>query len=298
MSDSRFHLARDGQVTAHTYRRLGYDRLTQGVYGHWPISDGLDQWEERRQKFLRHVEAVVAAYQKVVLYGPTALQVLGVALPSLAEDWERCHLLVGPNVYRPTRRNVIAHRTQYLPPIWKGVNGLPLLSPVDHLLQLSGTTLRGLIEVGDGLMRRRNPLITLSEMERRLEELDCMPNVARVRSILCHLRPGTESLYETRTRLTLVNAGLPCPIVNLPVDCRAYDLTYHLDMGYKVEKVGIEYDGAVHVGNREQMEFDASRRRRLQDEGWLIITVTAGQLRQPSEFIHSVRNALAQRGRK
>jgi len=76
------------------------------------------------------------------------------------------------------------------------------------------------------------------------------------------------------------------------VYCSSAGMTYHLDLGYDKEKLGIEYDGAVHVGNREQMEIDALRRRHLQDEGWQIITVTANQLRDPLSLIHSVEQAL------
>ncbi|MCL2316260.1 MAG: hypothetical protein FWC46_04120, partial [Actinomycetia bacterium] len=53
-----------------------------------------------------------------------------------------------------------------------------------------------------------------------------------------------------------------------------------------------EYDGADHVGATRQMEVDARRRRDLQDEGWLIINVTAAQLREPASLIASVERAL------
>ena len=93
----------------------------------------------------------------------------------------------------------------------------------------------------------------------------------------------------------LVRAGLPEPIVNLEVFCPSVGRTYHVDLGYEKEKVAVEYDGAVHVGNRTQMEIDAKRRRILQDEGWLIITVTANQLNEPRDVIRSVENALVLR---
>jgi very-short-patch-repair endonuclease len=90
----------------------------------------------------------------------------------------------------------------------------------------------------------------------------------------------------------MVRAGLPTPEVNLPVAVQSAGTVYHVDMGYRVERIGVEFDGAVHVGNRRQMEIDAMRRRHLQDDGWLIITVTATQLAAPGPFLRSIEQAL------
>ena len=216
MSD--IHLASAGEVTSRTYSRLGYQRLTRGVYGRAPTTEGMDLHQRRRAEFLARTRAVMARYGSLgaVLFGPTAFQVLNVALPQTLEDWDTCHIL------------------------------LP-------------------------------------------------PGAARVRRALRWVRSGTDSLYETRLRLVVVRAGLPEPAVNLPVRCATSSVPFHLDLGFEAEKVGLEYDGAVHVGNREQMEFDARRRRLLQDDGWLIITVTAAQLRAPAQVIASVEQALALR---
>ena len=116
--------------------------------------------------------------------------------------------------------------------------------------------------------------------------------VRRARWVVRWLAPGTDSLYETRTRLVLVHAGVDIPVVNLAVSCRSRGMVYHVDLGYEKEKVAVEFDGAVHVGDRCQMEIDARRRRDLQDEGWLVITVTASQLRQPEQIVRSVETAL------
>ena len=71
---------------------------------------------------------------------------------------------------------------------------------------------------------------------------------------------------------------------------------YFLDLGYEQYMLGIEYDGAYHVGDRGQMYRDATRRRILEDLGWRIITVTAADLyRDPSSVVHSVYKALLSR---
>jgi len=175
------------------------------------------------------------------------------------------------------------------------VDGVPVLHPVDHWLQLRRATEDELIEVGDGFLRRRDPLLSLAALTARVDRLAGATGVKQARRVLPLVMPGTDSLAETRTRLILVRAGLPCPAVNLPVLCRASGRTYHVDMGYEAERVAVEYDGAYHVEDRRQMEIDARRRRDLQDEGWLVITVTAEQWRYPSEIVASVEQALVLR---
>lgn len=289
-------LARSGRVTCRNHGRLGYDRLTHGIYGRRPAT-AVDVWAARRARFVAHVQAVLTVYagRALMVYGPTALQALGVALPAGLEDWRRCHVLVPDGTYRPVRQGVVAHRTTAMPPVWQTTSdGIPVAHPVDHWLQVRGTD-DELIAMGDGLVRRQHPLITMDEFRRRLAELAGTQGVKAARRLLQSVVPGTDSLPETQLRRLLVQAGLPQPVVNLPVFCRAVGARYYLDLGYEVEQVGVEYDGVVHVGNRAQMEADAQRRRDLQDAGWLIITVTAKQMATPVEVVRSVESALVLR---
>jgi len=298
MTDSSgdIKLARDGDVTYRNFSRLGYERLLRGVYGQLAPVEDPDKWQARRRQFLRRVHAVMAAYPgTVILCGVTALQVLGVALPSHLEDWQNCHVIVAPGAYRPQRRGVIAHRSLTPPQAWRLIDGLPVLHPVDCWLQLRGASDNDLIEVGDGFLRKRKPLLTLDAMNRRLNQLTGVDGVKRARSVMRWLRPRTESIYETRIRLLLVRAGLPCPLVDHEVFCPSVGRAYHLDMGYDEEKIGVEYDGRDHVKDTEQMEIDATRRRHLQDEAWMLITITAGQLKDERAIVRSVEAALVLR---
>jgi len=287
---SDLRLARDGEVTAHNYRRLGYERLSWGVYGHQPDIGDADKYEACRLRFVAQVRASLAAYQETpVLYGPTALQVLGVALPAHLEDWDNCHVIVPHGAYRPSRAGVVGHRARGDVKVWRMVDGLPVMHPVDHWAQLRGATNNDLVEVGDGLVRRRRPLLTIQQMERRLCELSGMPGVKAVRRAMRQVLPRTDSIYETRTRLIMTDEGLPCPKVNPAV--QAGRRIYHVDMAYLPQRIGVEYDGRGH-GETVQIDVDAERRRDLQDEGWLIINVTAKHLAHPAEFLRSVERAL------
>lgn len=295
MDASKVQKTKDGQVTYRNYRRLGLERLTRGVYGKVTTPAG-DEFEARRARFLQHVRGVMAAYGDTgaVLYGPTALQVLGVASPESLQDWDNCHLTV-PGASRPRRDGVISHRGRNIK-VWRMVDGLPVMHPVDHWTQLVGATSDELVEVGDGLVRRQRPLLKLSEVKQRLDELAGVPGVRAVRQALRWVVPGTDSLYETRVRLILVKAGLPVPSVNLEVEVQSVGRLYHIDMAYEKERIGVEFDGLIHVQNQAQMRLDAARRRDLQDAGWVIITITADQLRNPQQFIGPIRRALVFQG--
>ena len=69
-------------------------------------------------------------------------------------------------------------------------------------------------------------------------------------------------------------------------------------LGYPDYKIAIEYDGLVHVQDGMQMEIDADRRRNLQDAGWLLIPVTASQLRHPENIVRSVETAFMLRAQQ
>ncbi len=293
LSSNTIHLVSTGAVTCRNHARLGLDRLLRGVYGSKLRLDGLDQYEARRATLLRHARAVMALYQErgAVLYGPSAFQAMGVALPNPLEDWDNCHILIPRQSGRPRRIGVITHRSTTRPVVWGHVDGLPLMHPVDHWLQLAGNEDQ-LVEVADGLLRRKQPILSLEEFKQRL---DLRSGHRLVRRAARLVMAGTDSLYEPRLRLLLVRAGLPKPQVNLPVLCPSAGRQFHIDMGYEMEKLAVEYDGMVHAGNRAQMEIDARRRRHLQDEGWLVITITAGQLQHPNDVVGSVERALIAR---
>lgn len=89
----------------------------------------------------------------------------------------------------------------------------------------------------------------------------------RVFPLLCE---NTDSSQEGRTRITLVEHGLGCPIVNYKLALP--DGTWVLlDMAFPKVKIAIEYDGQHHAGQWLQ---DSERRNRIEDAGWIFIQVT------------------------
>jgi len=275
------------------YQKRGYTRLLRGVYTPaMQLPD--DPYAARRQLWLAKAHAAVKLYadKHPVLWGASALQAMGVALPVGAEDWDRVHIMLNSHTVRPHRVDVVSHLGRWGRPIWKTFDGLPVLHPVDHWLQMAGIPDDDMIQIGDGFLRRRSAQLTIEDMRRRLNELAGWRGAKQARRAMKLVRPGTDSIYESKTRLILIHAGLPEPAVNPAVWCIAADATYHVDLGYVKQKIGIEYDGKGHSDTYQQMEIDADRRRNLQDAGWFIINVTAKQLAHPASLIRSIQTAL------
>jgi len=227
----------------------------------------------------------------MIPYGPTALQIMSVALPNRLEDWDEVHIVVNDRDTRPHRNGVIAHWTSLPLKPWRKIRGFPVLHPIEHWLQIDHATADEMTEIGDGFLRRKNPYLTSEEMQRRLDSLHGMRGVRRAREAMRLVRAGTDSIYESKTRLVLVRAGLPSPDVNPPIWCPVMGFEYHVDMAYPAAKIAIEFDGRVHADD-QQRAVDADKTRNLQELGWMVITVTAQQLRTPDSFVRSVENAL------
>ena len=101
----------------------------------------------------------------------------------------------------------------------------------------------------------------------------------RLRRILPLVDGGAESPQETRTRLALIDAGLPQPTTQIVV-CDAYgEFGARIDMGYEDLRVGIEYDGPQHWTSAQQRERDIDRYSALHDLGWVIVRVSNDLLR-------------------
>ncbi len=103
--------------------------------------------------------------------------------------------------------------------------------------------------------------------------------VVRLRKLLPLVDGGAESPQETRTRLALVDAGLPRPQTQIRVFDDYGDFVARIDMGYEELRVGIEYDGPQHWTDAEQRDRDIDRYSALLDLGWVIIRVSSDLIR-------------------
>lgn len=102
---------------------------------------------------------------------------------------------------------------------------------------------------------------------------------------------GAQSPRESWLRLQLMRAGLPRPETQIPVVKRTGEPWAYLDMGWRAPKVAVEYDGGHHQTERGQYVRDIRRRERLEQLGWLLITVVAED--RPADIVDRARGGVA-----
>lgn len=116
-------------------------------------------------------------------------------------------------------------------------------------------------------------------VEALIERHPGVRGLVQLRDVVAVMDGGAESPQETRTRLVLIDAGLPRPQTQIRVG------RWRVDMGYEQFKVGVEYDGEQHWTNAEQHQGDIDRLAGLLARGWLIIRVSATMLRAHRDVI-------------
>ncbi len=131
--------------------------------------------------------------------------------------------------------------------------------------------------------------------------LECHPGVrglVQLRAVLNLMDGGAESPQETRTRLLLIDAGLPKPQTQIVVrGSFAGRKSARIDMGYEEFKVGVEYEGVQHWTDPRVRANDIDRYAELAAQGWLIVRVGADLLnRRPQVIVARVCAALQDRG--
>jgi hypothetical protein len=227
----------------------------------------------------------------------TALRLLGVEVPwRLAPD-DRVHVVAPQRWQRPQRSNVVAHFCGQAALTITTAHGLPVTSAAQTWLHLSHALLPDdVVVLADAMTRRKAPATTVRELRQLMDATYKMRGIVRCREAIDLVRPGTDSSMETRTRLLLVQAGLPSPQVNAPAYGDAGRFLALPDLSYPELRIAIEYDGDVHRTDPATWRRDVERRHRLEDAGWIIVTATADDvLRFPERLVRRVRAA---RGRR
>lgn len=150
--------------------------------------------------------------------------------------------------------------------------------------------IRALIGV-DALANRTG--VTAAEIAQLIPHHPGIRGLVQLREVLELMDGGAESPQETRTRLVLVDTGLPKPETQIVVRDEFGEFVARIDMGYREFKVGIEYDGEQHWNDPVQRAKDIERLARLAELGWVIIRISSDILRnRPRTFIEWVCQAL------
>jgi very-short-patch-repair endonuclease len=175
---------------------------------------------------------------------------------------------------------ILIHRDQLFDDEWQLIRGISVTTPARTAFDVGrrrGRTV-ALIRV-DALANATG--LRPETIETLIERHAGARGLRQLREVVELMDGGAESPQETRTRLVLVEAGLPRPQTQILVD------GWRIDMGWEELKVGVEYDGEQHWTDPRQRTRDIDRHAELLVRGWLIVRVSADMLRCRREVIVS-----------
>lgn len=249
---------------------------------------------------LDSVRGRCAAFEPNLLPGQvfshtTALALWGAPLPAVPRS---LHLSVVFPRTPPRGRGVVGHSLRFTDPRVR--DGLPVSSPSTAWCQSAVLLgLDDLVAAGDGLVtgprragERLPGMVAVDELARAVGNWSRRPGFRKLRSALELVRSGVDSRRETFVRLLLVRAGLPEPVVDMPVEV-AGGLVLHSDLGYPDLRLAIEYEGDGHRTSRRAWERDILRRELMEDAGVGVIRVTSEQLARPVALVRRIARRIA-----
>ena len=270
------HAIAEGFLTRGQLRRRGYRRLVQGVYA----DPGLPfdhQLKCQGVALLLPEGAVIGGHSAAAWWGaPFAGTTDPVTVLRSADGKWR-----GP-------RGVRVHQTVLRAGDRTVVDDLPLSTPLRTAWDVAALErLPTAVAALDGMVGA--DAVALPDLRRMAARGAGLFGAARVRRAVELVDPRAASPAESWVRVALVLAGLaPEPQYEvLAAGAR-------VDFAWPEAKVALEYEGAYHFEDG-QIVRDDERIERMRAAGWLVIRISAADLRNLDAVVEKVRIALAAR---
>jgi hypothetical protein len=269
-------------VAPHVLRGQRFRSVHRSVY----VSADLPDTLELRMDAARLVLPPAAVFSH-----HTAAELRGLPVP--ADD--RVHVTIPYGTKRPAVRGIVVHEGM-LDDATVLRRGRPVTTAERTFVDLAAALgLVDLVVLGDAMLRTgaatRDGLTALAYGTRQRKGI----RVARRASTL--VRPRVDSPMETRVRLLIVLAGLPCPAPGGEVLDEHGQWVATVDMRYQEQRIAIEYDGDLHRTNKRKWRNDVRARDALHRLGWDVIVLTADDLyARPLQTLWRIQEALQDRG--
>ncbi|MCR2810141.1 MULTISPECIES: hypothetical protein [unclassified Microbacterium] len=262
----------------------------------------------RREALIRAARQFAAHMHEGEFFShATAAALWGLPLPAL--DLTELDVAVCAPSRAPRGRGVRGHQLAGAQvTAGSGAHGLRMTSPASTWAQL-GRVVRhpyDLTAVADAVILvpriagpfgrvLRPPLADVADLERELRRGRRI-GIAALEEALLRTRHGSVSRPETWCRLTIVDAGLPEPVLDHDVYDDAGQFVGCVDLAYPGLRIAIEYEGDHHRVDLRQWNRDIAKHDRLAELGWRVIRVTRSMVfDEPGVLIGRVRSALRAR---
>ncbi|MGO1507341.1 MAG: endonuclease domain-containing protein [Microbacterium sp.] len=237
--------------------------------------------------------------------GRTGMRLWGIPHPKRWKSDEPLEVMVPPDTAPPTTAGVKGRRLAADRAETRTLRGVPVLDPVGAFFTCAAElTIAQAVTVIDALVTTAfdypdlgpgRPMSTRKQIGDRLAQWGRFPGCVTVREALPLARDRVESPKETQTRLLIVTAGFPEPIVQFEVRDGERFIA-RVDLAYPELRIAIEYEGDGHRTDKAQWRHDIQRQRELEGVGWIVIRLTEEDLKDDgSSLLRHLRRAIAAR---
>lgn len=237
--------------------------------------------------------------------GRTAVRLWGLPHPTPWVAAEPIEVAVPPDRTPPKTAGVKGRRLARHRGETYGFGGVKVVDPIAAVFSCADDfTVDEMVTVLDALvtpsaeypgLRPGKPVYTVDDLRAALDAWHPFSGHRIVRSALEQVRVGVDSPKETETRLLIIAAGLPEPVLQHEVYDRRRFIA-RIDLAYPELKIAIEYEGDGHRSSKEQWRRDIERQRELEDRGWIVIRLTQLDLdKGGGRLLHRIRRAILSR---
>jgi hypothetical protein len=269
---------RCGLLTVNQLRGRVWRRLYPDVYVHRDVP----------VTHLLLVEAATLLIPRGVVTGRSAAVLWGVDLVTAADDVE---VTVPPGTHQRRVPGLVVRRAT-LPEgqRWHRM-GLPVTTAGATALRLAGLLplVEAVVAVDRMIATGATDLAEVRALASAATGRDC----ARARLACARADGLAESPQETRVRLIVDDSRLPRPVAQYRIVVDGV-VVARVDFAWPAVKVAVEYDGLWH-GEPGQFARDRRRLNRLREAGWVVVFVTAEDLRRPHDLVARIGRALSAR---
>ncbi len=234
---------------------------------------------------LRTVAAGLSLNRPATACLHTAAQLHGFGV---LDDFATHVVVAGPR--RRPRPGLIVHSTAVSPADVCRHTGVSATCAARTAVDLARILPRpdGLAVLDAALHQRR---VSPHSLQEELTRQSPHRGIVTARGLVAMADGKAESPMESRSRLRCIDGGLPPP--DLQIDVRGGGRCHRLDMGWRKQKVGLEYDSLAFHGDHSSLRYDRERHNWLTAEGWTMVYATARQiLSVPDELIAQISRAL------
>jgi hypothetical protein len=205
----------------------------------------------------------------------TAALLCELPVPAAGHGTGALEIIVPPGAVVPRIVGIVGHTGLILDDVAE-VREVQVVRPERTFFHLAPSLpLDNLVVLGDAIVRS---WCSVEQLIGRASGLTRHRGIVRARSALQLIKLGVDSPMETRLRLMIIRAGLPCPTVNADVFDQFGGWIARPDLAYPHLKIAIEYDGDHHRTDKQQWRRDRARDENLRHLGWVVITLTAADV--------------------